>query len=596
MKYSDINWQKCHNEVIKLQRKIIVAWVNKNMKLVHDLQESLIKKFEARALAVRKVTTNTGAKTPGQDGKTISSDLEKLEMIQKLKSLQNYKASPVKRVMIPKANGGERSLGIPSIFDRCVQALYLQALEPIAETTGDERSYGFRRYRSTQDVQQYIKAVLSKESSARFILDVDIKGFFDNISHEWILKNIPINKYILKQWLNSGYFFNKELLQTIVGVPQGGIISPAIANMVLDGLEKVIDSVSKGIEKKIKADLRKSKQKPIYNPKIHYPPLPPLPEGGGGGRYADDFLITADKREFFDLIMPKVEKFLAERGVELNKEKTKIYTIEEGFNFVGFNFKKNKTTARAKGEIFITIPTKENVQNLKDKIKETFKKFKDPIALIGAINPILRGWGNYYKYSNASKIFSKLDHYVFQKTLHWIRSRKRGRGMKNAIKEFYKKIGRRNWNFQYTKQRKSYKLFSLASVKIHRYIMVKSLNPFVLENYNYFESRTLNQWYKSISDFKLKLLSKQKGQCPVCKESLKLLNEEELEVHHIQPREYLGNQAIKNLLLLHKTCHQSVTNCTDPNLLAKYTSEGIIKPLSKRYKNILAKSNKKPKE
>lgn len=177
-----------------------------------------------------------------------------------------------------------RPLGIPSIFDRCVQALYHLALDPIAEEIADTRSYGFRKNRSTQDVQQYIRAALNQRNAARYIMDADIKGFFDNISHEWLMKNIPINKYILNQWLKAGFFYNQEKHLTDLGVPQGGInrfilikllkylylISPTIANIVLDGLEDIIEKISKSIEKKENAILRKQKLPAYMNPKIHY--------------------------------------------------------------------------------------------------------------------------------------------------------------------------------------------------------------------------------------------------------------------------------------------------------------------------------------
>jgi len=210
LNYTDLNWQKCQKEVLKLQRKIIVAWKEKDLQKVYLIQEILVNKLAARALAVRKVTSNKGAQSPGLDKIVIRTDKEKMELINLLKDLKDYKASPVKRVMIPKSNGKMRPLGIPSIFDRCVQALYHLALDPIAEELADSRSYGFRKNRSTQDLQQYVRAALNQKDAARYIMDADIKGFFDNISHDWLMKNIPMNKYILNQWLKAGYFYEKK--------------------------------------------------------------------------------------------------------------------------------------------------------------------------------------------------------------------------------------------------------------------------------------------------------------------------------------------------------------------------------------------------
>ena len=585
LKYADIKWDLCNKKIFKLQNKIIVAWESKDMKKVYKLQETLVNTFEARALAVRKITSNKGSKTSGVDKTIIRTDIEKINMINKIGKLWNYQANPVKRIMIPKTNGKLRPLGIPSMLDRCVQALYLLALEPIAETIGDERSYGFRKYKSTQDVLAYLKTILSRENAPRIILDADIKGYFDNISHEWILNNIPMNKKILKQWLKCGYIYENKLNQTVKGVPQGGIISPIISNMVLDGLQEVISKASKEIEKEVLTEMRrlktKSEGKYFYSSKIHFV------------RYADDFIITTNKEELLKKIMERVEEFLNIRGVELNKEKTKIYRIEEGFNFVGFNIRKYKTTTKRSGEIFIIYPTKKSIKNLKKKIKILFKTYKKGVPLIIKLNQILRGWGLYYRYSNASRIFTKLDHYIWKKSIKWVRNRNvRGKkSVGNAINKYYIMEGKRKWVFKDTKDNKIFKVFRLETIKILRYILVRNENPFI--NPEYFEQRILNKWFNSLSEIQIKLIKKQKGLCLVCKNSLNMIDEENLEIHHIQPREFKGTQTIRNLLLLHKTCHQSVTNCHDPNLLAKYVSEGIIKPLSKRYLKLLDKQKQK---
>lgn len=310
----------------------------------------------------------------------------------------------------------------------------------------------------------------------------------------------------------------------------------------------------------------------------------------------DDFIVTAGKLEYFDVLKPAIEQFLKERGIELNQEKTKIYKVEDGFDFLGFNFKKYKTTRRVSKEIFLIKPAKKSIQKLKDKIKEIFKKYKNAVALISALNPVIRGWANYYQHVNSSRIFYSLDYYIIQKTLKWIRSMKRRRGIKQAIKTFFKKEGNQRWKFQYTYKDKTFKLFQLGSLKISRFVLVRKLNPYLKENEEYYKRRAELEWYKTISEFLLKLVIKQQGSCPVCKKSITNHDEEQLEVHHIQPREFKGNQRIRNLLLLHKTCHQSVTNCKDPLLLAKYVSEGIIKPLSARYLKMLAKENKNSKE
>lgn len=315
LRYNDINWLKCHQKIAKIQQKILEAFRKDDHKLVYKLQETLVSTFEARAIAVRKVTSNPGKNTPGMDKKILEGTEEKMMMINDLKKLNQYKAQPVRRVLIPKANGKMRPLGIPTIKDRCVQALYHLALDPIAELKADARSYGFRKYRSTQDVQKYLRQALALGNRARWILDADIKGFFDNISHKWIMNNIPMNKRILEQWLKAGHIASGKLFESISGVPQGGIISPTIANMVLDGLEKLIEDFSKKLEKERNKKLGKS----VKSPKINFV------------RYADDFVVTSVRREYLVELIKVLDEFLKTRGVELNLEKTKIYHIKDGF-------------------------------------------------------------------------------------------------------------------------------------------------------------------------------------------------------------------------------------------------------------------------
>jgi RNA-directed DNA polymerase len=280
-------------------------------------------------------------------------------MIQELNNLKDYYPNVVKRVYIPKNDTKKRPLGIPTIKDRCVQTLFLFTLEPIAEANGEERSYGFRKYRSTQDAQKYIRLCLANKDRAKYILDGDIKGFFDNINHEWILNNIPIDKVYLKKILSCG-ILDKGVYKhsTGLGVPQGGIISPIIANMVLDGLGGVIKKYREVLDKELKKEKKESS-------KINYV------------RYADDFLITSSEIKYLEGIKPKIEEFLTIIGLVLNKEKTKIYNINKGFDFLGFNFRKYRTTTRNNNKILLIKPTEMSIRKVKEKIIEIFNTFMD---------------------------------------------------------------------------------------------------------------------------------------------------------------------------------------------------------------------------
>lgn len=210
LKFRDLGWKTCQTKVFEFQCKIAVAYEKGDLKEVTRLQHMLIRSFEARAIAVRRVVKNSGAKTPGIDGVIWKTDKEKIDTILMLRDLSEYKAQPVRRIYIPKANGGKRPLGIPTMFDRAVQALWMLAQVPIGESTADTRSYGFRQYRGVQDVATYLKQVLGAMYAKRWVLEADIKGFYDNLSHEWIFKNIPMEKKILKEFLKAGFFLDNR--------------------------------------------------------------------------------------------------------------------------------------------------------------------------------------------------------------------------------------------------------------------------------------------------------------------------------------------------------------------------------------------------
>jgi RNA-directed DNA polymerase len=324
---------------------------------VKALQWLLTHSLEAKLLAMKRVTSSQGAKTPGVDGKLYQCDSKKMQLALSLKQ-HGYKAQPLKRVYIPKRNG-KRPLGIPTLYDRAMQALYLLAVEPVAEMQADPNSYGFRPNRSTADAAERCFKVLCNKHSVQWILEGDIKACFDTISHDWLLNNIPMERRILKQWLNAGFIEKQTLFPTTEGTPQGGIISPVAANIALEGLEEVVQQAAS----------RKSKHK------------------AHTVRYADDFVIMGVTKELLENdIKPAVERFLAERGLVLSLEKTKITHIEKGFDFLGFNVRKYQ------GKLLIK-PSKSGVTTFVRKIREVVKTYKAVTAyeLIGMLNPKIMG-------------------------------------------------------------------------------------------------------------------------------------------------------------------------------------------------------------
>jgi RNA-directed DNA polymerase len=288
MNWDFMNWDNVHSEVMKLQVRIAKATKEGRWNKVKCLQWLLTHSFSAKCIAVQRITTNRGKKTPGVDGVLLNKDEEKYHMVHSL-SRRNYKAQPLRRIYIPKSGGGnkKRPLGIPTMLDRAMQALYTLALLPVSETTADLHSYGFRPERSTADAIERIFLGSSHRFDPQWILEGDIKGCFDNIDHQWILDNVVMDKVILRKWLKAGYLEKMDLFPTERGTPQGGIISPCLANLVLDGMEAALDKEF-GSGSNISGRI-----------KFHASKLIRL-NGVKLCRYADDFVVTGASRELLE--------------------------------------------------------------------------------------------------------------------------------------------------------------------------------------------------------------------------------------------------------------------------------------------------------
>jgi RNA-directed DNA polymerase len=386
--WHQIDWRQCHQAVRKLQTRIVKATQEGKHGRVKTLQWLLTHSFSAKTLAVKRVTENQGRKTPGVDQETWSTPETKSQAVLSLKR-RGYKPLPLKRVYIPKSNGKRRPLGIPTMKDRAMQALYLLALEPISETTADHNSYGFRPERCTTDAIGQCFNTLGKKVSPQWILEGDIKGCFDNISHEWLVTNTPIDTVILRSWLKAGFMDRRILYPTETGTPKGGIISPTLANLTLDGLEHLLS--------------KKFNRRKTPCPKVNMV------------RYADDFIITGNSKELLkNEVRPLVEAFLKIRGLELSQEKTRVTHIEEGFDFLGWNVRKYN------GKLLIK-PSKKNVKTFLDKIRRIIKgnKTVKQVNLINLLNPVIRGWVNYHKTQVAKETFSSVDHEIWKTLWQW---------------------------------------------------------------------------------------------------------------------------------------------------------------------------------
>jgi len=535
-----IPWRKVFRNVRRLQARIVKAiqqgrW-GKAQALVHLLTHS----FSGRACAVLRVTENPGKRTPGVDNEVWDDPDQKAHAVDTLRR-RDYHPQPLRRVYIPKGTTGKlRPLGIPTQRDRAMQALYLLGLEPIAETTGDPHSYGFRKGRSCADALQRCYQLLCRRDNATGVLEGDIKSCYDRISQDWLLTHIPMDQVILRKWLQAGYVEAGAWYRTTEGTPQGGIISPVLANMTLDGLQQELHGHFSATSR----DAR--------HHKVHLV------------RYADDFVITGSSQALLrEQVLPVVQRFLQARGLELSPEKTRITPVTDGFDFLG-------QTVRRFGRKVLRRPAKGKVKTVLNRLRDTMRRSGHWTAgqLIQHLNPILRGWALYHRHAHSARTFDYVDRVLNQCLWRWARRRHRQR---NGAW-----IGRRYWppRAHGTKvfsgvvldeegRKVAVQLFRASGLGIRPHVLIRgAANPYDPAWEEYFERRLTQQMLQTLAGRKrLRYLwQRQKGLCRVCGEPLTA--ERGWHVHHRRWRVHGGDDLAYNQELLHPNCHRQVNSQT----------------------------------
>jgi len=457
---------------------------HKDWARVKNLQKLLVRSHSARLLAVRRVTQeNKGKYTPGIDGQICATSKARAELVEDVRQTNkfNYKCKPLRRVYIPKSSGDKRPLGIPTVKDRVMQMLVKLALEPEWEARFEPHSYGFRPGRRCMDAIWQIWnsiRVIGVRRKNEWILDADISGCFDNINHEALLKRIPVFRETVRRWLESGIVEFGKYYQTKSGTPQGGIISPLLANIALDGMERLF-----GAE----------------NSKGNYT-APANRRGNNKGlsliRYADDFVVTAPSRErIVEYVLPKLRYFLKKQGMELNEAKTKIVHRDDGFDFLGFNICQYHGSARA---VCLAKPSKKAVKRHLKHIKMVISENKQMKAdeLISKLNPIIRGWANYYCYSTAKETFNYIDYRIWKMLWQWCLRRHNNKGKQWIRHRYFMNIGKRTWIFGERKENTL--LFSRSFRAGVRYTPVKGYNsPYDLDLRKYWLKRYGKSWLET---------------------------------------------------------------------------------------------------
>jgi RNA-directed DNA polymerase len=557
--WSDIVWRKLERNVFKLQKRIYQASNRGNAALVRRLQKLLINSWSARAISVRRVTQdNQGKKTAGVDGVKALTPKQRLILIDKI--ALGSKVKPTRRVWIPKPGTEEkRPLGIPTMEDRALQALAKLGLEPEWEARFEANSYGFRPGRSCHDAIGAIFCAVNKKS--KYVLDADISKCFDRINHDVLLKKLntyPTLRRQIRAWLKAGVMDGNKLFPTTEGTPQGGVISPLLANIALHGIEELIMGLAPKFEMKRTDGFIMGIRDKLKSISLI--------------RYADDFVVLHEDYEVIKLCKSEIEKWLSGIGLELKPSKTRIsHTLNNldnenpGFNFLGFNVRQfpvgkyNSGSSRGGLLGFKTIitPNKESQKRHYRKVAEVINKSRglDQGTLIMKLNPIIRGWCNYFSTVVSQKVFGRLWHLVVWKLLKWGRHRHRNKGRAWIRLKYFKTVEGNNWVFATGEGKNSLKLIQHSSTEIKRFVKVKGKASPYDGDWIYWSSRM--GVHPEVSTRVATLLKKQKGKCAHC--GIYFKDGDSLEVDHIVPRSKGGKNKYDNWQLLHRHCHDTKT-------------------------------------
>ncbi|WP_293125730.1 group II intron reverse transcriptase/maturase [Okeania sp. SIO1I7] len=525
LEWKDIDWKTAEQNVFKLQKRIYNASKSGNVRLARKLQKLLVKSWSARLIAVRRVIQdNKGKNTAGVDGKKSLRPSERLKLAQKLKL--SHKSTPTKRVWIPKSGRKEhRPLGIPTIEERAKQALLKQALEPEWEAKFEPNSYGFRPGRSTNDAISVIRKLI--QFKPKFVLDADISRCFDKINHNKLLEKIdtfPSFRRQIKAWLKSGVINDGFPQETEAGTPQGGVISPLLANIALHGMEKILEEHFPGRKD---GSIRNCER--IYGDRVSVPRLI---------RYADDFVVINEKLAVVEECTEIIKRWLGDLGLELKPSKTRtVHTLERykgqepGFNFLGCNIRqykegkhtskkiKSRFTEKLKTYSTIVKPSKESIKNHYDKIATVIHKHRanSQEVLIKELTPIIRGWCNYYTYQNSKEAFNKLDYLIYKRLWRWACRRSRMKKTAGWIADrYWLTIGKTKWNFAYKSKEGIIKLPHYRETQASKtYVKVKGdASPYNGDD-NYWSKR-LGDKYKTSDSQKARIIKRQEGKCTEC--------------------------------------------------------------------------------
>jgi RNA-directed DNA polymerase len=535
-----VNWRKANRLVRNLRQRIFKAAQAEDWAKVQSLQKLMLRSYSNTLISVRRVTQeNTGKRTHGVDGVKVLTPDERGRLTDRIMAFTPWRVRPALRVYIPKANGKMRPLGIPTVMDRCLQARVKNALEPRWEAAFEVSSYGFRPGRSCHDAISHIAQLTRPNGHKKWVVDADIKGAFDNIEHEYLLNTIGDvpGKALIKAWLKAGYVEHKSWHSTEAGTPQGGVISPLLANIALHGMEEAL-----GIS---------------YRPQK----IGLLCQGDRAlVRYADDFVVLCKTRQDAEEVVSILKEWLAERGLMLSEEKTRIVHLTEGFDFLGFNIRQYSDVRKPGGAVRLIKPSEEAMQRHRDKMRDEWKRLRGkPVAtVVKTLTPKIKGWANYYRHQVASAAFNAMDAWMFRRECRYANHTHPGKPNKWRIKRYWGKLNpKRDDIWVFGDKRTGAYLPKYAWTTIERHAKVSgTASPDDPNLKEYWAKRTKAKT-KELKPSYQRIAKDQDHVCPVCGETL--YNDEELQKDHVLPRHKGGQDGYANYQLLHLDCHKQKT-------------------------------------
>jgi RNA-directed DNA polymerase len=531
-----IDWRKADRVVRNLRHRIFRASQANDLRKVRSLQKLMLRCYSNVLLSVRRVTqVNAGRNTPGVDKVVVKTPAARGRLVDLVATFQPWRAKPVRRVYIPKSNGKQRPLGIPTVLDRCLQAMVKNALEPEWEARFEGSSYGFRPGRGCHDALAKIHRLACPHRRKKWVVDADIKGAFDNISHDFLLQalgEVP-GRELVRQWLKAGVMEDGAFHATEAGTPQGGVISPLLLNVALHGMEPALG--------------------------VRYDRRGKIADKRAIVRYADDFVVFCESREDALRVRDKLlPPWLAERGLTLSEEKTRVVHLTEGFDFLGCSVRHYPAprTSRTGHKLLIT-PSKKATARKRQELREEWSRLSghNVRAALRRLNPIIRGWANYYRVVVASETFARMDDWMQHRAARYTKRMHPNKPWQWRKDRYWGRLnpGRDDrWVFG-DKHTGAY-LLKFGWFKIVRHPLVRgraSPDDPALRDY-WWARRGVNSRSLSASD--VRLAEHQDWRCPVC--GMDLFNGEELQRHHKRPRCMGGSDASGNREIVHLYCHQ----------------------------------------